>query len=860
MKLSKKIHTVFRTVTRNFLASLLVAGILIPSLSGCPQNPGAAGKKSMKIALYGADASKTWNVWAWKEKGSADENYDAKAWPGGTYQLTNKDENGCVFLNMDIDTSVDLGILFVASGGSPQTEDIIVPSSVLGSTDELYFTYSTMDYYTTFESMAGIKSAQIVSADGTHIEAKIVTNQTPSADDIVVKDSDGNTLAIKSVAMSGITATITLSAGAIEKIPYTISFGGATITAGIKTSLIDEIFDTTDTNFGVTVSGKTASFTMWSPLASKVQLALYADSGKVSSDTNATLRDMSFDSASGSWSISGVDVTGFKYYKYAVTNAGKTKYVADIWHGVASADSVASQIASVDDEDATPDSWEAGYTNPFGNTGSETKSYSDAIIYEMHIRDWSRAAVPGSTGKFLDIANSTEIINHLKDLGVTHVQILPMFDYAETNADANYNWGYNPYHYNVPEGRYVTSGYEDGTQAVKEMRAMIKALHDAGISVVMDVVYNHTSGTGDYSLYDMTVPEYFYRINSDGSYSNGSGCGNEVATNHAVVKKYVIDSLKHWMNDYHINGFRFDLMGCLEADTMKDIYDALYEIDKNVLVYGEPWTGGTSAVKSGAKKAGKGTAGTGYGAFDDDFRDAIKGAEFGGFGQGQVQGNFSAEENLMLGLCGSEITKNSRNKTGVPALALHYAECHDNYTLFDKLAISFLGKTSYSGNLFNAIGMTGLSEVKKQDKLAAAYVLLSQGTPFINGGQEFLRTKQGDENSYKSNDSINAINLSFKETYSDVYNTYKGLIALRKANSDAFGANSLAEAEVFNSTKGVTKYTTGDFLVYFNATSADVTIDTTGYTKVVDVTSGTPEESTTLPATVGAKNFVILKK
>ena len=197
----------------------------------------------------------------------------------------------------------------------------------------------------------------------------------------------------------------------------------------------------------------------------------------------------------------------------------------------------------------------------------------------MHIRDWSRAIVSDSTGKFLEIAESAKIIGHLKDLGVTHVQILPMFDYAQVNSDSGYNWGYNPYHYNVPEGRYVTSGYKDGTQAVREMRQRISALHDAGIAVIMDVVYNHTNSTGENSLYDKTVPQYFYRVKADGSYSNGSGCGNEVATNHDMVRKYVIESLRHWMLDYHINGFRFDLMGLAEKETMKAVYDELYKID-----------------------------------------------------------------------------------------------------------------------------------------------------------------------------------------------------------------------------------------------------------------------------------------
>ncbi|MDE5899686.1 MAG: alpha-amylase, partial [Treponemataceae bacterium] len=348
------------------------------------------------------------------------------------------------------------------------------------------------------------------------------------------------------------------------------------------------------------------------------------------------------------------------------------------------------------------------------------------------------------------------------------------------------------------------------------------------------------------------------RMDASGGYSNGSGCGNEVATNNTMVRKYVIESLKHWMKDYHINGFRFDLMGLHETETMQEIYKELSAIDKNVMVYGEPWTGNGSYPADGCKGAvavSGAAGGNGVGAFDDDFRDAIKGAEYGGFQKGQVQGT-NKDSGITAGLVGTS-GSNKRNETGKPGLALHYVECHDNYTLFDKLAISYLNRTSGSGDLFTQIKAAGLAEVKKQDMLAAAYVFLSQGTPFINGGQEFLRTKKGDENSYQSDDSINQINLGFKTTYSDVYDTYKGLIALRKANPSAFGANTSAKAETVST--GVTKYTTDNFLVYFNATDAAADIATAGYTKAVDVSSGAPVDAA-VPTSVPAKSFVILKK
>ena len=430
------------------------------------------------------------------------------------------------------------------------------------------------------------------------------------------------------------------------------------------------------------------------------------------------------------------------------------------------------------------------------------------------------------------------------------------------------------------------------------MRKMIQKLHENGIAVIMDVVYNHTNGTAAGSLYDSTVPGYFYRQDSNGSYSNGSGCGNEVAKERTMVKKYVIDSLKHWMNDYHINGFRFDLMGCLSSSTLKDIYDTLYKIDPKVMVYGEPWTGGDSQVKSGATSA-VASGSSGVGAFDDDFRDAIKGAEFGGFNVGQVQGA-NSDSGITAGLVGGS-GKNSRNTTGIPGLALHYAECHDNFTLYDKLVYSLdPAKTQAAdkdGKIATAwpasVSGEQLALIKKQNKLAAAYVLLSQGTPFINGGQEFLRTKKGNPDSYaadtkggvfwKNIDEVNAIDLGFKTTYSDVYNTYKGLIALRKSSA-AFtdGSESTAEKLAAGVTLYRAKSGSEEFDVYFNASddefkipgaqadgllglvvsTAETSFGAKGKLVEIDETTGevkTAAAETTV-SSVPAKSFVILKK
>lgn len=858
---------------------------------------------TIKINLLGVPSENaTPGVWAWA-KASADTNYTTANWPGDMKMTaeTISGYSGYTY-SLKVDNTYDLGILFnnLTSGknGSPQTKDIIIPKSVFASDVTLYFNWNSMAYYDKIEDCVGIFSGEITALDPTAktAELTIVTSLLDSIDQarLTVTDSANASLSVTEATLpkNSDTLTVKVSAGSgdVTKTPYEVTYNSKKISVGISMTLIENLYGTKAKDvegLGLTLNGSSATFKTWAPSATSVNLLLYTDSTKIGNFKNATVaakasgscdevelkgnpdktEAMTSDSTTGVWSATISDAGTYKYYKYEIENNGTKYYVSDIWHTVASGDSIASQLVSIDDSSAQPANWENAYTNPFGNNGTETKKYNDAVIYEMHIRDWSRAFVNDSTGKFLDIANNLgtngEFAKHLKELGVTHVQILPMFDYAQVNSDKNYNWGYNPYHYNVPEGRYVTDGYTDGTQAVKEARQMIQAFHEAGISVIMDVVYNHTASTGGGSLYDSTVPKYFYRQSTDGGYSNGSGVGNETASDRAMVRKYFLESLVHWVKDYHINGFRFDLMKVHDSEFMKEVYDELYKIDKNILVYGEPWEGGTIALSADklASSAGKGTSGYGYGAFEDDFRNAIKGVDSFSFSVGHVQGSF-ADSTIVDGLLG-KVLKNKRNPTGDTGLALHYVECHDNYTLFDKLVYSTIvadgGSVSKDNDApkfaaaYNSVmnDSAKLELIKKQDKLAAAYVILSQGTPFINGGQEFMRTKKGNPDSYSADkkggitwtntageyniDDVNTIDLSMKTKFADVYNVYRGLIALRKDYS-AFRGYGSADAEKL--ADGVTKYTVsatdGSFTVVFNATDSAANISGING-KIVDV-------------------------
>ncbi|MBP3772845.1 MAG: hypothetical protein J6I53_09180 [Treponema sp.] len=795
---------------------------------------------------------------------------------------------------------VNLIVKNTGSSWSWQTPDLILPTSsgnkhylVLGSKTSK----ENAEIYTLTSSLVPtITSASMESSTEMKISLSVKLGLQGHADSngFIVKDESGNSVEIadvknyeyKSSSDRSHNFSDTLYLTLSNKINFSKIYyisregfgpeGGLKVSTanGLKVSLSDYVYDKDDLGLTFNADGK-VTFKTWTPVASSVTLLLFASSSDL--ETPSKEIPMTIDSGTGLCSVT-TDVTGFKYYKYRITNNGTTNDVCDIYAKAASADSVASQIVDINsDTDAIPTGYtndtaygtKNSYYNPFGNSGSETKKYMDAVIYEMHIRDWSRLEVTDSTGKFLDIANGTKVINHIKNLGVTHVQILPMFDYAQKNDDDEYNWGYNPYHYNVPEGRYVKD-MTDGTDAVKQMRSMIAAFHDAGIAVNMDVVYNHTSGTGLGSLYDMTIPYYYYRLDSAGNYSNGSGCGNETDSSAPMFRKYMIDSLKHWMLDYHINGFRFDLMGLHEADAMKEIYKALSEIDPNVMVYGEPWTGGTSPVVDGAGKANINScadetySSNGVACFNDDFRNAIKGAEYPAFSSGECSAYSKSTSNVII--------KGLLNKCFSATLgrSINYCECHDNLTLSDKLALVMNGETSAtSGNWVGTssdksdiINYGKQNELKKRDMLAASFMFLTPGTPFINGGQEFLRSKNGDENSYISSDDINEIKQDYIDEYADVTLYYKGLIALRKAYPDAFCYNISPEATRI--ADGLIKLDLGDFIVFFNSNNATTSIgedyQVEGYTVEISTGEVVIAGSTTTAPSVESLSALIIKK
>jgi len=381
-------------------------------------------------------------------------------------------------------------------------------------------------------------------------------------------------------------------------------------------------------------------------------------------------------------------------------------------------------------------------------------------------------------------------LDHIKELGVTHVHLLPVFDFYsvdESKPDKpQYNWGYDPLNYNVPEGSYSTNPY-DGVTRIKEFKQMVQAFHKNGLRVVMDVVYNHSRLTED-SYFNQLVPGYYYRQTKDGKISNATACGNETASERAMMRKFMLESVLHWVKEYHIDGFRFDLMGVHDIETMNLISKELHKIKPDILLYGEGWTAGTSplpdslrAIKKYAYKLDR------IAIFSDDMRDGIKGSVFENTDKGFASGKPGIEETIKFGIVASckhpqvDYTKVNYSKApyaAQPWNTITYCECHDNHVLWDKLAISAKNATE--------------AERKEMDKLAMSIVLTSQGISFLHAGTEFLRTKKGVENSFESPDSINAIDWSLKTKNKEIFEYVKGLIKMRK-NHPAFRMKSIKD-------------------------------------------------------------------
>ena len=525
----------------------------------------------------------------------------------------------------------------------------------------------------------------------------------------------------------------------------------------------------------------TTKFSLWAPTADEVRLMLFetGEGGHAYETIPMVLGE------EGTWAITvDKDLVG-KFYTFNVKVNGK--WLGDTPGIMAKAVGVNGKRAAVIDLRSTdPEGW-ANDVRPL------LKDYADIIVYEMHHRDFSLDSVSGirNKGKFLaltELGTTTSQgektgIDHLKELGVTHVHILPSYDYAsvdESKPDkAQYNWGYDPQNYNVPDGSYSTDPYKPDVR-IKEFKQMVQALHKAGIRVVLDVVYNHTFNTEE-SNFERTVPGYFYRQTKDGKPANGSGCGNETASDRAMMRKYMVESVLYWINEYHIDGFRFDLMGIHDIETMNEIRAAVDKIDPSIFIYGEGWAASAPqldqeelAMKANIYKMPR------IAAFSDEMRDGLRGGwdddRKGAFLIGQPGHEMSIKFGLVGAVKHPQVINDSVNYSKEPwalqpTQMISYVSCHDDMCLADRLKATMPDATD--------------EERASLHKLAETFVFTSQGVPFIFAGDEMMRDKKGIHNSYNSPDSINTIDWRNKTIHHDVFDYVRELIALRK-NHPAF--------------------------------------------------------------------------
>lgn len=532
-------------------------------------------------------------------------------------------------------------------------------------------------------------------------------------------------------------------------------------------------------DLGLSYSPEVARFKIWAPTAVAARINLYkTDLGGVSYRTENMQK-----ASNGIWSLTITENLKDQYYTFQVLISGVWSVeVIDPYAKACGTNGLRAQV--IDLKETNPVGWAQDKSPNFSTNNQQT----DAVIYELHIRDASISPSSGinKKGKFVGLAElgttntkgASTGLTHFKELGVTHIHLLPFYDFnsVDETKSNQYNWGYDPVNYNIPEGSYSTNP-SDGKVRIKELKELIKAMHSNGLRIVMDVVYNHTALTQN-SNFNILVPDYYYRKRADGSFSDASACGNETASDKAMFQKFMLESLVYWVNEYHIDGFRFDLMGIHDIETMNTIAATLRKIKPSIILYGEGWTAGTSPLPD-AKRALKANASLlkGIAVFSDDMRDGIKGSVFNIDDRGFATGKLANAESVKFGIVAAgkhpqidykKVNYSKAPYTFSPASLINYADCHDNNILWDKIALSYKEATE--------------ADRIKMHELAYAIVLTSQGASFLTAGSEFLRTKNGVENSFDKGDIVNGINWDLKTSNATTNQYIQSLIKIRKSH------------------------------------------------------------------------------
>lgn len=742
-----------------------------------------------------------WDVWAWTP------NADGKAY---AFTTTDANGDGVATIEVPVGTS-QVGYIVRKPDWSEKDVDgdqFIATGDYVGGTLEFYVTSKvaggTADE-TNVTKGCVVASTELDKTDYKKIDVKFNMDPSKAQEPIDVQtslsvvDTDGNAVEIDAIATDEANAVITLKnevdieAACMSNKGYFVVFNGIEYSITLPEYWSSESFEKnytyTGNDLGATYTASATTFKLWAPSAESVNVKLYAEGLQ---GDNTFIKDVAMEKgANGTWSVTVNEDLKNVYYTYEVAFANGT--VNEACDPYAKAVGVNGDRAMVVDLDSTdPEGWENDK-----NPQSGISSYADCSIWEAHVRDFSYDKESGvsdaNRGKYLAFTeqgtkNSTgesTCLDYLKQLGISHIQLNPVYDYAtvdETQLDRDqFNWGYDPKNYNVPEGSYSSDPY-NGEVRIKEFKQMVQSLHNAGIGVVMDVVYNHTYNT-DY-CFNKIVPSYFYRG------TNGSGCGNDVASERSMVSKFIVDSVLYWHDEYHIDGFRFDLVGLIDVDTINEITEKLHAIDPSIILYGEGWemSQNTGVTKEGVKLASQSNSALtpGFAYFNDNIRDTLKGSVFTATDKGYINGNNAKSGDIFNLAKGIATWTMFESK---PLSLINYSSCHDNLTLWDKIS------SSNPDDSFD--------QKVKQNNLAAAITFTSQGIPFILAGEEILRTKvkedgSFDENSYASPSSENSIKwgtLSI-EKYKKVLEYYKGIMAFRKAHSSLKMADG-ADAEKY---------------------------------------------------------------
>ena len=727
-----------------------------------------------------------WNVWAWgKGMKDAGHEFDSDGENGEKVATFNLEGRKTDALNYIIRKSIE---------GNEWADKDIDADRTIDLSDVLS---GTVDYYVDSGVFAGrrvlgddvLLGAKVVSAayNKKNNTIKVVTGMpvVEKPDEaFVLKGADGKEIPVTEVKVSANKKEYTLSLGAdLSQTPaiakeYFIGFEGYDYAVEMPKIYSTEEFEAQYTydgdDLGATWSKAKTTFKVWAPTAEAVKVNLYQSGTKGTEDLIESIEMTKGEK--GVWSAEKTGDLNGTYYTYTAVQDGKESEACDPYARTTGVNGDRAMVIDLDSTDP------AGWANDSGP--NQGMSYNDSVIYELHVRDFSIDESSGisdaNKGKFLGLTEKgttnatgqTTGLDYLTDLGVTHIHLLPIYDYAtvdETKLDEpQFNWGYDPKNYNAPEGSYSTDPY-NGAVRVKEMKQMVKTLHDNNINVIMDVVYNHVFDADEF-CFNKLVPKYFSRTNADGSYSSGSGCGNDTASERAMVKKYIVDSVNYWADEYHIDGFRFDLVGLLDTETINEVVNTVHQKHPDAVFYGEGWSMDTAVSKDGYTMAtqANSTKTPNFAFFSDTIRDAIKGGNFDLKTTGFATGASGLEQSI------ADCFKAATSWCKSPTQTVNYASCHDNYTLWDKISVS----------------RADVSEPEriKMNNLAAAIYMMAEGIPLIHAGEEILRSKPSvdgngvEHNSYNLPDSVNSIkwNDLNKEAYRNVRDYYKGLIEFRK--------------------------------------------------------------------------------